>query len=448
MRDPFSKLWTKFPKYYLCLFYFMMGLISIFPRISIWVILKNETGLDAGRLTLRIEMISAPWLFTPILAWISDQCPIYGYRRKTYVGIFSFLCSITWIAMIFTKDTLWAFYLVLGLSNLFLCWSHVAMDSLIVERIKKDPELSSSLQTMNSVFRSMGKCSGSVLGAIVLSHDSNSNLIFILTSMIPLMVSIGSFWITDIKISRDHHREKRRNDIRTISKRWKKSLSIMIQGFIGTFMWKYCLWTTSYSIIPGPGSAYFYYYQDIMNMDEFKLQLITFAEEIGTLVGNFVFMYRFRKTHPKVLIVFSTLLVMSCNMWHPVLIFLIDIDNRFKLPLIYLYEAFTEFADALLYRPLYIMAAKMCTTGVEGTSYALVHSIQNVGTFLDGWIAMKMMDWMGVSEGKMEHLWHMSFVCAWLFLIPLNFVNIIPDSIYTIAIEEEEQQEVNRHDRE
>lgn len=65
--------------------------------------------------------------------------------------------------------------------------------------------------------------------------------------------------------------------------------------------------------------------------------------------------------------------------------------------------------------------------GVEGTSYALVLSVQNLGGFLDSYFAAQIMNILGISEGRMENLWYMSFISAFLFLTPLLALKMLPE---------------------
>jgi hypothetical protein len=68
---------------------------------------------------------------------------------------------------------------------------------------------------------------------------------------------------------------------------------------------------------------------------------------------------------------------------------------------------------------------------MEATSYALVLSIQNLGGFLDNFFASQIMNVLGISDGRMDHLWYMSFLCAFLFLTPLLALHMMPERART-----------------
>lgn len=253
------------------------------------------------------------------------------------------------------------------------------------------------------------------------AEGASSLEIFYVTALAPLCVGVASFWINDKKVT---NTVEQRN---VEGENWRFFLKKMINGFIHTDMWKYCVVTTMYSLIPEPGAAYFYYYQDVMEYEDFQLQMISLAAEVGLLAGNFIFIWKLRSVHPKKMLIISTLLVTACNMWHPVLLFLVQAPPNVKLMLIYMYEFVTAIADVFLFMPFYIMGAKLCTAGVEGTSYALVHSIQNIGSFLDSFFASSLMNMFGIVGKDMDHLWYMSWFCAVLFLSPLMIIDILPE---------------------
>jgi hypothetical protein len=425
------------PKYSITLFYFVLGFVFVFPSVNIWLLLKEKTGLDPGRLVLQMQMVDIPWLLKPLYAWMSDRFPIAGYRRKTYVGMFSLYCAITWMIMPATLQYLTLFYIVWGLENLCLCWADVVVDALVVERVKKseNEETHGSLQSVGATCRSLGKCVGSLLGALMFAEGASSKEMFYFTAMAPLCVAFSSFWIDEKKVlpEQDELLLDTSDDFEkglqsgTTVRNWRFYLGNMLTEFIRTDMWKFCVVATLYTLVPEPGAGYFYYYQDIMHIPDFELQIISFAHELGLLTGNFIFIAKLRKTSPRKLMTISTFATVACIMWHAVMIFLLPLTVSQKIPLIYAYEFLTAIVDVFLYMPLFVMGAQLCTEGVEGTTYALVLSIQNLGGFIDNFFASQLMDVLGISEGDMKGLWYMSFISAFLFLVPLLALNLLPD---------------------
>lgn len=127
-------------RYTISLFYFALGFIFLFPSVSIWVFLKEKTRLDPGKLPLAMQLTDAPWLFKPLYAWISDRYPLAGYRRKSYVILFSFGCAMCWMLLSSSMAHLAWFFVVLFAENLFLCVADVVVDALVIERVKEEED--------------------------------------------------------------------------------------------------------------------------------------------------------------------------------------------------------------------------------------------------------------------------------------------------------------------
>lgn len=427
---------SKHKKYTIALFYFALGFIFVFPSMNIWLFLKEKTGLDPGRLAMEMQIVDFPWLFKPFYAWMSDRYPIAGYRRKSYVILFSLWCSIMWMIMPIVSDNLLLFYVIWTLENLFLCVADVVVDAIIVERVQhleKDEESRGKLQTICSTCRSLGKCVGAILGAFTIAQNASRKEVFYITAIAPLVVSICSFYIQEKvyipdedKIRTEDSSEFERG-LKGEGRTWRYYVMNMINGFTQTDMWKFCLVSTCYHITPDPDAGYFFYYEDVMKVPDFALQMVMFSGELGLLFGNLIYGIYLRKLPARFLMIIATLMVVCTAMGHAVVIFVLPFSVEVKFIFVYLAEFIEAMSNVFLFMPMVVMASQLCTEGVEGTTYALVLSIQNLGSFLDNAIASQIMNILGISGGKLNRLWYMSFGCAFWFLFPLPLLRILPE---------------------
>lgn len=165
-------------------------------------------------------------------------------------------------------------------------------------------------------------------------------------------------------------------------------------------------------------------------MGDAQLQIVSLSHEVGLLLGNFMFVAWLRRVSPRKLMTVSTISTSALIMAHAVVIFLLPAPLSVKLVLIYIYEIITAALAVFLFMPILIMGAQLVTEGAEGTSYALVLSLQNLGGFLDLSLAAVIMNILGITEGSMDHLWYMSYFCAAVFMMPLLLLGMLPDSTY------------------
>ena len=68
----------------------------IMVKLAALAYYKDYCKLDPGDVQLYMALINLPWAFKLLYGLISDNIPIFGYKRKFYLIIFSFVefCSV------------------------------------------------------------------------------------------------------------------------------------------------------------------------------------------------------------------------------------------------------------------------------------------------------------------------------------------------------------------
>ena len=101
-------------------------------------------GLDPGEMQIYISIIHIPWSFKILYGLISDNVPIFGTRRKSWLiimGIIQFI-TIFSLAMTEPKDPL-AVALILATASLSEAFVNVVSDAIMVIQSRRDPEFGS-----------------------------------------------------------------------------------------------------------------------------------------------------------------------------------------------------------------------------------------------------------------------------------------------------------------
>jgi MFS-type transporter involved in bile tolerance (Atg22 family) len=90
-------------------------------------------GLDPGEMQIYISIIHIPWSFKILYGLISDNVPICGTRRKSWLIIMGILQFITIISLALTepKDPL-AVALILATASLSEAFVNVVSDAIMV----------------------------------------------------------------------------------------------------------------------------------------------------------------------------------------------------------------------------------------------------------------------------------------------------------------------------
>merc|ERR1712232_279589 len=82
--------------------------------------------------------------------------------------------------------------------------------------------------------------------------------------------------------------------------------------------------------------------------------------------------------------------------------------------------------NQLLAMPILILMAKLCPDGAEGSVYALVTSIQQVGGTVSGIISQDLTAAFGITNVDFSHLWRLTIVTSCGKLFCIFFLPLVP----------------------
>lgn len=86
-------------------------------------------------------------------------------------------------------------------------------------------------------------------------------------------------------------------------------------------------------------------------------------------------------------------------------------------------------AGQLMSLPINILMARLCPAGAEGTTFALVTSIQGVGGTIGGVFSKTAITAFGIQNYDWSRLWQLTLMCALLKLGGLPFLPLVPRNI-------------------
>ena len=90
--------------------------------------------------------------------------------------------------------------------------------------------------------------------------------------------------------------------------------------------------------------------------------------------------------------------------------------------------------------PVLVMACRMCPKNVEGTMYALLMSILNLGDMFSYQFGAILMYFVGVTEYDFTKLWLLILICNLLMLVPLPlFIFMDIETAQDIAQQDHEE---------
>ena len=90
----------------------------------------------------------------------------------------------------------------------------------------------------------------------------------------------------------------------------------------------------------------------------------------------------------------------------------------------------------LLAMPILILMARLCPPGAEGTTYALVTSVQMVGGTVGGILSQIATQQFGVTNLDFHRLWQLSLLTATAKLAALPILPLVPASAAAVSREQ------------
>jgi MFS family permease len=192
---PFESLFTKYDATFIVLYgcqYFSQGTISL-VALATANLFKETYQLDPGQAQFLSNVITLPWIFKIVYGLISDNFPIFGSKRRSYLVILA-------VAQFVGLQTV-SYYTYSGgasatictclltISSLSIAAMDVIADSIMVVQSRRFPEAGSvELQTYSWSCLGLGGIVGSVSAAILTERYDPSYSFF--AASLPALVSL------------------------------------------------------------------------------------------------------------------------------------------------------------------------------------------------------------------------------------------------------------------
>ncbi len=352
--------------------YFIQGSLGI-AGIALPLYLRAQ-GFSISKITFIISVVSIPWFLKIVYGAISDAFPIFGLRRKPYLIIFIILSCLGWVLLsVLPPEQNWLI-LSMTIANLGLAATDVITDGLVVEYSRKG-----SAQTYQSIAwgaRSLGAVASGFTGGILAAKISAQN-VFLITAMLPLVSLVAVLFLREKPWKGTL---KKKNILTPII----KSFRCIIHGDLKWFVLFLLILSTSVAI----GTPLFFYMREILKFDEIFLGVLNSVTWFGAIIGCFIFI-NFFKDAP-----------LHKALFWAVIFGFFDISMTLAI-----HNHASAFAVSLLLGvfgymvllPLFSSSATLAhATGVEGSLFAILMSLFNLGQAASSFFGGMLFEWIGL----------------------------------------------------
>ncbi|OII76233.1 folate biopterin transporter family protein [Cryptosporidium andersoni] len=395
-------------KFVIFLVGFSEGLTHL-AALAIYYLFKDDLYLSPAGVSAIFAIPALPWFLKPLFAFCSDSVPIKGMRRKPYLLIFSTLEIIGFIMLATMANTVLA-----AATSLFLISLSAAFCSSIAEAlVVQTSDSSNGVETVSDYFGSKA------FGALVTAYFSGSLLeryskqdIFLITSFFPLLVFFASLIMYE--------------EVHSRATSVKQKLQSLIEFLRKPIIWGPALYIVIYTSGPDYDDAMFFYFTNRLGFSPTFMGSLRLTYGIAGIIGIILYRILLRKTPFRDILLWTTLISLPIYVTPFLLVTGVNLDlgisNRiFALSGGFLIEAISE----VQLLPLLVMTTQLCPKGLEGSVYAVMMSIRNLGTGVSKVFSAGLTYSLGITSYNFSNLGLLIWLCAAFLLLPLLFLHLV-----------------------
>jgi len=411
---------------------FLEGLSGI-SGLSVSYFYKNELKVDPATLTQIMSMTNLPWTCKPIYGFVSDAFPIFGYRRRPYIFIAGVIGSAAWYFMSTWVTGVWQGFTCMLIASGAIAVANVMAEALVVERAQgESQEFASHLQSVVWGAATIGGLISSYLSGWLIDKKPDhtgpaltDRQVFMIAGLLPFTLVFLAMFTPEKAVAEKGSAEFE-----------KKKLQDKVKELYRTIMMPEIFYPTAFIFLlnatPGTGSAWFYFYSSKPPLGlGFSSTFLGTMNVVGSIasLGGIVLFQSYLKTVPfRPLLLWGTIICTALGISNLIVVF--HWNRAWGIPdgFFCLGEsAIVSVVGWVTTMPIIVLASRLCPEGMEGTIYALIMSINNMGGIISSQIGAALTMYLGVTATNLDNLWKLVLICNLSTLIPLVLIRWIPD---------------------
>lgn len=90
--------------------------------------------------------------------------------------------------------------------------------------------------------------------------------------------------------------------------------------------------------------------------------------------------------------------------------------------------AISHMIGRLRWMPLLVLSSKICPSGIEGTFFALLMSIDHVGSLTSSWAGGLLLHTLNITRTQFDNLWIAIVIRSFFRVLPIGILFLVPSS--------------------
>lgn len=244
--------------------------------------------------------------------------------------------------------------------------------------------------------------------------------------LLALTVSERSFALGPIKKDIDDNPEFK--EFQGAASAMRDQISKLKQSLQKPEIFKPLLWfLSSYAVIPGLGSALFYYQTQYLRLGASVLGLARVVGQVGLLFGSMLYNKSLKDVPLRRMFATVQILLSLCMLTDIVLVKRINLDLGIPDKWFVLgASAFVEAIGQFKILPFMVLLAKLCPPGSEASLFAFFMSAQCLAGLTNGYLGVALASYLQISAHDFSGLPLGICIQAFFALIPVLWIGLIP----------------------
>ncbi|KAG7029472.1 putative folate-biopterin transporter 2 [Cucurbita argyrosperma subsp. argyrosperma] len=399
------------------------GLGGALNRVATEYYMKDVQKVQPSEAQVYSGITSIPWMVKPIWGLFTDLVPVLGYHRRPYFVFAGLLGVISLLSLaLHQKLHLLLAILLLTAGSAGVAIADVTIDACVAQNSSIHPTLAADLQSLCALSSSIGALLGFSISGILV-HLIGSKGVYGL-----LAIPAGLVFLVGMILNEPHMPDF---NYRQVNEKFVGAGKAMWTTLKSPNVWRPCLYMyLSLALCLDINEGLFYWYTDSKNGPKFSQENVGFIFSIGSvgsLFGALLYQYVL-KDHQFRDLLFWTQMIYSLS---GMLDFLLVLRLNLKIGMpdyffIVIDESVHQLINRLKWMPLLVLSSKLCPRGIEGTFFALLMSIDNVGLLSASWGGGFLLHILKVTRTKFSNLWLAILIRNFLRLTPLCMLFLVP----------------------
>ncbi|WOG83989.1 hypothetical protein DCAR_0103168 [Daucus carota subsp. sativus] len=398
------------------------GLGGALARVGTEYYMKDVQKVQPSEAQVYSGITNIPWLVKPIWGLLTDVVPVFGYRRRPYfifAGIFG-LVSMLFLSLHKNLHILFALLsLLVGSAGVAI--ADVTIDACVAQKSGSHPVLAADMQSLCSLSASIGALIGFSLSGIFVHLIGPRGVYGLLTIPAGLLLLVG-FLLKEPHTPNFAYGQVRQKFLDAASSMWN---TLMLPE-----VWRPCLYMyLSFALSLNIYEGMFYWYTDSKDGPSFSKEAIGYMLSIGSvgsLLGATLYQYSL-KDHAFRSLLFWTQLVLGLSGMLD-LFLVLRLNLKLGIPdyvFAVIDESIYQMTAKLKWMPLLVLSSQLCPSGIEGTFFALLMSIDNAGVFSSTWGGGLLLHLTNVTRTQFDNLWLAILIRNVLRLVPISLLFLV-----------------------